>query len=297
MSSEDCFRASVARASFPPPGIEQQGFTLTELAVVLVIVALLIGGMLMPLTVQDDLRRIRETRQTMTDIHEALIGFAAANSRLPCPDTDLDGLENVLLAVNNGVPQPAQSTQTWSCATPEGDLPFATLGTSRLDGWGRRFRLRVTAAFGQRSVVWSGLNATGAVVSTTPGFSLNTPGDITIQTRGDDPATPLVTELKFALGLAANVPAVVISHGRDGFGARSSDGGALPVPPAVNLDETMNANVASATKMSRLTTDFFDNTVCTDNVEGQPFCEFDDLVVWLSPNILFNRMIAAGRLP
>jgi hypothetical protein len=25
--------------------------------------------------------------------------------------------------------------------------------------------------------------------------------------------------------------------------------------------------------------------------------EFDDLVTWLSPNILFNRMIAAGRLP
>ena len=28
-----------------------------------------------------------------------------------------------------------------------------------------------------------------------------------------------------------------------------------------------------------------------------PNGEFDDIVVWLSPNILFNRMIAAGRLP
>jgi hypothetical protein len=24
---------------------------------------------------------------------------------------------------------------------------------------------------------------------------------------------------------------------------------------------------------------------------------YDDIVIWLSPNILFNRMIAAGRLP
>ncbi len=25
--------------------------------------------------------------------------------------------------------------------------------------------------------------------------------------------------------------------------------------------------------------------------------EFDDLVIWISPNILYNRLIAAGRLP
>ena len=24
---------------------------------------------------------------------------------------------------------------------------------------------------------------------------------------------------------------------------------------------------------------------------------FDDLVVWISPNVLFNRMVAAGKLP
>jgi hypothetical protein len=25
--------------------------------------------------------------------------------------------------------------------------------------------------------------------------------------------------------------------------------------------------------------------------------EYDDLMIWLSPNILFNRMVAAGKLP
>ncbi len=30
---------------------------------------------------------------------------------------------------------------------------------------------------------------------------------------------------------------------------------------------------------------------------GAPNGEFDDLVTWLSPNVLYNRMIAAGRLP
>ena len=32
-------------------------------------------------------------------------------------------------------------------------------------------------------------------------------------------------------------------------------------------------------------------------VSTTPGPNFDDLVTWLSPNILYNRMIAAGRLP
>ena len=31
--------------------------------------------------------------------------------------------------------------------------------------------------------------------------------------------------------------------------------------------------------------------------ETAPNGEFDDIVIWLSPNILYARMIAAGRLP
>jgi len=30
---------------------------------------------------------------------------------------------------------------------------------------------------------------------------------------------------------------------------------------------------------------------------GAPNGEFDDVLTWISPNILFNRMIQAGRLP
>jgi hypothetical protein len=42
----------------------------------------------------------------------------------------------------------------------------------------------------------------------------------------------------------------------------------------------------------------------TDNSNGnvnfvskQMTPTFDDLVVWISPNVLFNRMVAAGKLP
>ena len=48
------------------------GFTLTELAVVLMIVALLIGGMLVPLSAQNDIRNVNETQKTLNDIRDAL---------------------------------------------------------------------------------------------------------------------------------------------------------------------------------------------------------------------------------
>lgn len=275
---------------------KQAGFTLTELAVVLFIVALLIGGMLLPLAAQDDLRRTQETQNIMADIREALLGYASARGRLPCPDQDLDGLEDTLApVVANNIPVAGQSTQTFSgCTNAEGGVPFATLGVQRSDSWNRRFRYRVTAAFTQAAIVWSGLNATGNQISATPGFSLNQIGDITVQTRGDNPATGPI-ETKFLLNVAVNIPAIVISHGKNGFGATNDNGTAMPAPPAVNVDETANANAVSAFKLSRLPSGFANP--CSDTVEDPAFCEFDDLIVWLSPNILFNRMIAAGRLP
>ena len=30
---------------------------------------------------------------------------------------------------------------------------------------------------------------------------------------------------------------------------------------------------------------------------GAPNGYFDDIVIWISPNILINRMVAAGKLP
>jgi hypothetical protein len=27
------------------------------------------------------------------------------------------------------------------------------------------------------------------------------------------------------------------------------------------------------------------------------FCEFDDIVAWISPSILVSRMVSAGKLP
>jgi len=55
------------------------------MAMVLMIVGLLLGGMLVPLSAQMDQRNVTDTRKQLDEIQQALIGFAIVNGRLPCP--------------------------------------------------------------------------------------------------------------------------------------------------------------------------------------------------------------------
>jgi len=112
----------------------QHGFTLIELAVVLTIIALLIGSLLIPLTTQIDVAKIRSTEKTLEQVKEALIHYAVANNRLPCPATDVDtGLE-----VNT----------VMNCQM-EGYFPWANLGMGRYDAWGNPFIYRVDQMYTQ----------------------------------------------------------------------------------------------------------------------------------------------------
>lgn len=110
----------------------QAGFSLMEVAIVLFVLALLAGSVLVPLSAQMEQRNYDETTRTMNDVRDALLGFAVVNKRLPCPDTDGDGAENV-----SGV----------ACSSAQGSLPWATLGIGATDAWGQPFLYRVTLAF------------------------------------------------------------------------------------------------------------------------------------------------------
>lgn len=107
----------------------QLGFTLVEMAVVLVIFAALLGGLILPLTAQQDLKNLEATRNSLKTINEALIGFIVLNGRLPCPSTQTDpthadyGLEDSTCIANYA---------------NEGYLPWRTLGVVETDEWGER---------------------------------------------------------------------------------------------------------------------------------------------------------------
>jgi type II secretory pathway pseudopilin PulG len=214
------------------------GFTLVELAVGLLIISLLLGLLMVPLSTQLDQTRYAETQRHLDIAREAVIGFALATGRLPCP-----ALGNVAITTAGAGLE--------SCAGTEGVLPWATLGIPETDAWGRRLTYRVTASFA---------DAPGA--GTLSSFTLTQDGDITV-TNG-------------AMNVATLLPAVIVSHGKNGFGAFQQTG--VQIAGAAG-DEAENVNNTPV---------FVQRTHAPD---------FDDLVTWVSGNVLKTRMVAASRLP
>ena len=171
-----------------------RGFTLVELAVAMFIIALLLGSILVPLATQIEQRQISDTQKKQDEIKEALIGFALANGYLPCP---------AVSAVNG-----QEGSRTAGLCTPRtGFLPWEALGVSRADGWGRLYRYSVTPTFADN----------------TNAFKLNSGADITVRTR--DSAGALVN-----LTNSSTVPAIVISHGKNGYGGTSESGTGMALP-------------------------------------------------------------------
>lgn len=67
----------------PKHGHPQRGFSLVELTIVLVIVALLSGGLMLGLAAQRDANNYQEAQRQLDSAKEALFGFAISNGRLP----------------------------------------------------------------------------------------------------------------------------------------------------------------------------------------------------------------------
>ncbi len=70
------------------------GFTIVEIAIVLIIVGLLLGG---GLTIFSTLMKRSQTSEINTELakaKEGILAFAMSSGRLPCPDSDNDGIED-----------------------------------------------------------------------------------------------------------------------------------------------------------------------------------------------------------
>jgi len=113
---------------------DQHGFTLIEMAVVMLILTLMVGSLLVPLSDRIKNERYKESKLALQEVREALLGYAVSNGNLPCPDT-------TSLTTADGV---ADSP----CAGGgEGYLPYITLGMARSDAWNNPLRYRVDPAF------------------------------------------------------------------------------------------------------------------------------------------------------
>jgi len=188
--------------------LAEAGFTLVELAIVMMIIGLLMSSLIVPLSAQVDQRNNNETKQQISEIREALLGFAVTNGRLPSPATSaVDGAENPVVCANN--------------AACTGFIPWATLGVKKTDAWNKMIRYSVTPTYAAAAP-----------------FSLTTNGNKKVQTRDD--AGIISYLLGSAGGCDSCAPAIIYAAGKNNWGF-NAEGVALPDGSTTNVDEDTNA--------------------------------------------------------
>ena len=245
-----------------------KGFTLVELAVVLVLIGIVMTMGLKMVTATLENASYSETKAKQELIKTALIGFLRTNGRLPCPDNTGSA------AVASGVEvSPCQAT----AADGYGVVPWVTLGIPRdsvVDGWGNYFTYRVANGTGG-SKNWTSKTAGNP-------FDINelrTPTSALSIQELDAAGTALVTTNPRAV-------VVLLSHGKNGFGAKSTKVGArLP---------TTDAGAGEATNATDTTTIFILRPV--NESTGAFNGPYDDLLTYLTPQDLLQPLLNEGSL-
>lgn len=257
---------------YPEAAPGQGGFTLIEVMLVMLIMAMLAATLAVPLAAQLQLRRTEETRRQLDEARDALLGFATVHGRLPCPATSASrGLESFA---------PGGGAANGACETfHSGYLPAASLGISPVDSegfardaWGapgNRIRYAVFGGAPVNAVANPLTRANGMQSATLAGLGA-APHYLYICRDG-----------AFAAGGSCGAAANQVTR-RAAFVLLSTgpNGG---TPPAPGGDEARNLD-GDAVFVSRE----------GSNVAGR---EFDDQVQWGAIHLVVNRMVLAGRLP
>ncbi|MEO7725699.1 MAG: type II secretion system protein [Burkholderiales bacterium] len=161
---------------------QASGFTMVELAISIFVVAILLSGLLVPLTTQVTQRKTGDAQKALEDVKEALYGYAMSRGRLPCPAT----------AASNGIESPVNGG---ACTTAYGFVPAVTLGLSgtdaqgyAIDTWGTRIRYAVTTSNANAFTTTNGMRTAGMgallpdlyVCATATGITATTCGTATM---------------------------------------------------------------------------------------------------------------------
>lgn len=248
-----------------------RAFTLIEVLMVMLILTVVLAGMAIPLATRVALHRYEETRRGLDEAREALLGFAVAHGRLPCPATaSTNGLESFA---------PGGGALNGRCSNfHDGFLPAASLGLAPLDSEGFLRDAWMSAANRIRYAVFDGVaNGTSQVLTRANGMKAATlaglgavPNYLSICASGAG-ITPS------GCGAASNhltrrAAFVLLSIGPN-----------APIVPMPGSDEAKNLDG--------------DAVFVSHEISVAPGNEFDDYLTWVTINLVVSRLVTAGRLP
>jgi prepilin-type N-terminal cleavage/methylation domain-containing protein len=286
--------------------ISQSGFTLIEIAIVLLIVAILLGYTVALFPRQQELKQYRAVEQEMDEIIDVIVGFAQVNGRLPCP-----AIPDSLGAEDGG--------GVGDCTSFAGFVPANTIGfegklngdTLLLDPWGNPYRYYVSNrdndGSGDTDFVVSGeMRAIGIIDADGDGFI-----DLDGLFHICDVAHPVDRDVCQAnagnyfsvfgdsnvvknFGPYGGAPFVLISLGKNWTEAAAGD-------ELVNMGDSQSlADLClpnGTLGVEYLLKDLLGNeSTFVKRLSGFTD-DLDDVVKWVSPNLLFSKMIEAGQLP
>lgn len=144
------------------------------------------------------------------------------------------------------------------------------MGVSRTDTWGKMYRYSVAPEFANSVVPFD--------------FSTTLANAKTVQIRdGAGAPTPLAT----------GVIAVVLSYGANNWG-RTADLTDIVDSSGTNIDEDDN-NGKFSCAVAADCPNFWSRPLAANSAALGG--EFDDMLIWVSSNVLLSRMVAAGKLP
>ena len=262
------------------------GFTLVEVAMVVAIVALLLGSLTYTLSAQVEQASFDETRRRLEQGKSLLLAFAIVHGRLPCPARSTsfaDEVRNAAGQCTDGISEDYYGG-TLAGGVLGGLLPARAIGFQpvdaegfAVDAWGNRIRYAV-----EKFV--TGCSGPSALPHFTSGANLKANG-ITCQPRdllvckaaSGVSGVPGATNCGAAANALTNqnvIAALLYSPGKN----HAATG-------AAGLDEAANAN-GDAVFISH-----------PPAPVGGANGEFDDQVAWIAVGELYARLIAAGVLP
>ncbi len=253
----------------------QIGFTLLEMAMLLIIVSLVLGGLLPTLSVQSESRSRQQAMEELKQIREALIGYAIVHQRLPCPAIGNSG----------GAEMPDGGG---TCSKSVGFLPARTLGLHNTENRGGVFNPwtdTVNAAASLMLDPW-GQPYIYAVDQTDKCLPSGTP-DATTKGKLSAKFDCLVPKLtiKQCLNcvsapseedLTTTAIAIVFSQGK------TTVSNATRTRYPLEWRNLNRSTVAESTEF--MTSDYNDQNSTS---------RFDDLMIWITPEILQLRLINA----
>lgn len=285
------------------------GFTLVEIAIVLTIIGILLGSGIVALNgIMDDVR-YRTTQDRLRGVSQALAVYAQNYMYMPCP-------ANPAVSPVTGRAIAACGTYTPGGNGAIGIVPYATIGLTQeqaRDGYGNFITYAVNANYATEATVHTGIinvhnscrladiwvsgsgnknrrkahfccNARGLYADTM--VRLTSGGTVLHPTRNLVPLLTLTGDQDVGFtgmlaGADNQTPAfVLISHGKNGYGAFRADGSVnrFVGPTTGRADEMANENN--------------DSEFIQVPRSGQAANYFDDVLYWQTPDQLIS---AFGR--